>query len=257
MRQPHYLLTLLLGAFSGAILASVIFLPAYVEQVLGVSASKAGYFFTPLALASGIGAGGGGALVDRKGPIFTMIFASITAFCGAMLFPLWVNEIWQMFVASCILGLGFGTMLGAPINMLATERTADNKGVALGTMSLFRQIGMTIGPAIYAGFIARSFAGLGDQIAANLEEAGVDTSAIPVNMVNLTEEINPPELIAQIEQIPVPVVRDTLLQTIQDAVQSGYNKLYLASAIFAALTLLTTWILRTVRKREMQTEAEG
>lgn len=256
MSQPHYLLTLLLGAFSGAILASVIFLPAYVEQVLGVAASKAGYFFTPLALASGIGAAGGGALVDRKGPIFTMIFASITAFVGAMLFPLWVNETWQMFVASCILGLGFGTMLGAPINMLATERSADNKGVALGTMSLFRQIGMTIGPAIYAGFLARSFTGLGDQITANLEEAGVDTATVPVGMMDQMEGVNYPDMIAQLERIPVPVVRDTLLQIIQDAVQSGYNKLYLTSAIFAALTLLTTLILRSVRRRYAQLKSE-
>ncbi len=249
MRQPHYLLTLLLGAFSGAILASVIFLPAYVEQVLGVSASKAGYFFTPLALASGVGAAGGGALVDRKGPIFTMIFASITAFIGAMLFPLWVNETWEMFVASCILGLGFGTMLGAPINVLATERTADNKGVALGTMSLFRQIGMTIGPAIYAGFLARSFVGLGDQIAVNLEEAGVDTAAAPVGMMDQMEGMSVADMIAQLESIPVPVVRDTLIRTVMNAIQSGFNKLYLTAGIIAALTLVTTLILRAVRRR--------
>lgn len=249
MRQPHYLLTLLLGAFSGVILASVIFLPAYVEQVLGVAASKAGYFFTPLALASGIGAGGGGALADRKGPIFTMVAASIIACIGALLFPLWVNEIWQMFTASCILGLGFGMMLGAPINMLATERTADNKGVALGTMSLFRQIGMTIGPAIYAGFLARSFTGLGDRIAANLEEAGVHASAAPAGMIERMEEMNYQDMMAQLERIPVPVVRDTLVQTIQDAVQSGFNKLYLTTAVFAACTLLATVILHAIRRR--------
>ncbi len=249
MSQPPYLLTLLLGAFSGAILASVIFLPAYVEQVLGIAASKAGYFFTPLALASGVGAAGGGALVDRKGPIFTMIFASITAFIGAILFPLWVNETWEMFAASCILGLGFGTMLGAPINVLATERTADNKGVALGTMSLFRQIGMTIGPTIYAGFLARSFVGLGDKIADNLAEAGVDAAAAAPGMMDQLLGMSHPDMIAQLESIPVPIVRETLQRTIQDAVQAGYGNLYLTSAIFAALTLLTTVILRRVRRR--------
>lgn len=48
------------------LLAAVIFIPSYVEQYLGVPAAKAGYWMTPLALASGIGAWLGGALTDKK-----------------------------------------------------------------------------------------------------------------------------------------------------------------------------------------------
>ena len=258
MSNPAYVLTLLLGAFSGAILASVIFLPAYVEQVLGVEASKAGYFFTPLALASGLGAGGGGALVDRKGPIFTMTLASILSFIGAMLFPLWVTETWEMFVASCILGLGFGIMLGAPINMLATENSEGNKGIALGTMSLFRQIGMTIAPAIYAGFIARSFLNIGDQINTGLADAGVPVSAMPQEELEKLQQLDYQQMITQIEQIPVPVVRDTILQALRDAVSTGYGGLYWTAAIVAALALVTTLILSRVRKAKgLKVKEEG
>lgn len=256
MGRPNYLLALLLGAFSGAILASVIFIPAYVEQVLGVAASKAGYFYTPLALASGIGAGGGGALVDRKGPIFAMVLAGILSFIGAILFPLWVTETWQMIVASCILGMGFGIMLGAPINMLATENT-DNKGTALGTMSLFRQIGMTLGPAIYAGFIARAFLSLGDRIQDNLAEAGIDPSSVPAGQMSGLQDLEYPEMVAQIQQIPVPPVRDAILSALHDAVSWGYGNLYMAAAVVSALSLLTTITLHFVRKRKAAVKAEG
>jgi MFS family permease len=256
MKRPNYLLALLLGAFSGAILASVIFIPAYVEQVLGVSASKAGYFYTPLALASGIGAGGGGALVDRKGPIFAMVLAGVLSFIGAILFPLWVTETWQMIVASCVLGMGFGIMLGAPINMLATENT-DNKGTALGTMSLFRQIGMTLGPTIYAGFIARAFLTLGDRIEENLAEAGVDPSALPAAQLGGMENMEYPEIVAQIQQIPVPPVREAILGALHDAVSSGYGNLYMAAAVVSALSLLTTITLHFVRKQKAAAKAEG
>ncbi len=251
MKKPNYLFTLLLGAFSGAILASVIFIPAYVEQVLGVAASKAGYFFTPLALASGLGAGGGGALVDRKGPIFTMIFASLLSILGAVLFPFWVTETWEMIVASSILGLGFGIMLGAPINMLATENTEGDKGVALGTLSLFRQIGMTIAPTIYAGFIARSFLNIGDQMQVNLEKSGVDLANMPQGEFEKLQGLDFQQMIAQVEQIPVPTVRETILQTIHDTMSIGYGNLYLAAAVVAALTLITTILLYGVRKNKV------
>lgn len=255
MQRPNYLLTLLLGAFSGAILASVIFIPAYVEQVLGFSAGKAGYFFTPLALASGVGAGGGGVLVDRKGPIFTMVTASVLAVIGAILFPLWVIKTWQMIVASSVLGLGFGIMLGAPINVLATENTNKNKGVALGTVSLFRQIGMTIATTIYAGFIARSYMRIGSQMSANLEQAGIEASGMPHGGFEKLQGLDYRQLIDQVEQIPMPAIRETILHTIHDVVSKGYGNLYLATAVVAMITLVTTLILYKVRKGDKEIKA--
>lgn len=66
LAHPTYLLTLLVGGLSGALLAAMIYIPAFTEQVLGIAAESSGYWMTPLALASGIGAGFGGALVDKK-----------------------------------------------------------------------------------------------------------------------------------------------------------------------------------------------
>lgn len=248
IKKSNYLLTLLLGTFSGAILASVIFIPAYVEQVLGVSTDLSGYYFTPLAIASGIGAGGGGRLVDRKGPIFTLTLASLLAIIGALLFPLWVTNTWHMIIASCLLGIGFGSMLGAPLNVLATENSSSNKGIALGTLSLFRQIGMTIAPTIYAGFIARAFLDIGERIEQNLKEAGVDGSSSPVGELDQLQDLDYQEMIAQVEQIPVPPVRDAILEAIHGATSTGYNQLYLTASIVAGLTLITTIVLYGVRK---------
>lgn len=66
--------TLVIGFLSGGLLAAVIFIPSYAEQYLHVSAEKAGYWMTPLALASGIGAWMGGALTDKKGPVSQPFF---------------------------------------------------------------------------------------------------------------------------------------------------------------------------------------
>lgn len=251
LKRPTYRWTLFIGFLSGAFLASVIFIPGYVEQYLGVEASKSGYWFTPLALASGIGAGGGGVLVDKRGPIGTLIIASIICFIGFILFPLWVDTTWQMVVASCLVGLGFGMMLGAPVNVLATEGTEHNKGVSLGTLSLVRQIGMTIFPTIYAGFIARSFSSMGEEMKTNFQNAGVNQGMIPPGEMEKFMEVKDfQSMMNLVEQIPVPLIRETLTTTIHEAVGRGFNQLFICSAILAIICLISVFILGAIRKQK-------
>lgn len=246
--SSSYLWTLAIGFFSGAILASVIFIPSYVEQYLGVAADRAGYWVTPLALASGIGAGGGGALVDRRGPVFTLLIASLLAATGFLLFPLWVDATWQMAIASSFVGIGFGMMLGAPINVLATESTSD-KGAALGTLSLFRQVAMTLAPTIYAGFIARSFASIGGNIQENFKNANLQLPTAPGEMSKLSEFTDFQSLLSAINQIPIPQVREIILSAVHETIKIGYDALFYSGAVIAGLTLISVMVLHQVRKR--------
>lgn len=246
-----YRWALILGFLSGGILASVIFIPAFVEQFFGISSTKAGYWFTPLAIASGIGAGGGGAITDRKGPIFTLVLAAVFCIVGFLLFPLWVEQPWQMIVASCLVGFGFGTMLGAPINMLATEQSESSQGAALGTLSLIRQIGMTLMPTIYAGFLARSFTGLGERITAKFTEAGYAAGEIQGQMGEWTGDADFQTMMTQLDQIPIPQVRDILKSAVHDAVASGFNGLFVTAAIVSVLALVATFLTGAIRNKRL------
>ena len=125
---------------------------------------------TPLAIAAGIGAGFGGVFVDKKGPIFAVILSGIISIIGFFLFPLWIEAKWHFIVASVIAGIGMGIILGAPLNMLATEGVQKDKGSSIATLSLVRQIGMTLAPTIYAGFIARGFNEMPDLFATEFPE---------------------------------------------------------------------------------------
>jgi len=264
MRIPAYRLTLVMGVFSGAILASVIFVPAFVEQYLGVDSAMSGYWFTPLAIASGIGAGSGGMLVDRKGPTATLVVASSLAIVGFLLFGLWVENTWQMVVASSFVGLGFGTMLGAPLNVLASEHSENDKGISLAGLSLFRQMGMTIAPTIYAGFLARSFAGLGDNIQAKLGKAGISQAA-PLNMPGAggagTGQMDFATLKAGFESIPDPKVKDAMLGALHDTVDGGYASLFytaLGASVLMLIVAIATGIKRSRKRgREQAVGQEG
>lgn len=247
--------TLLIAFFSGAILASVIFIPGFVEQYLGVSSTASGYWFTPLALASGIGAGGGGYLVDRKGPIWTLSVAGLLSAIGFLLFPLWVEHIWQFVIASTLVGIGFGMMLGAPVNVLVTEQAGENnKGIAVATSSLFRQMAMAIAPTIFAGFLARSFSNLGSNIQSGLADRGIEVppAALEQYASGGTSGNDVSSLMAGLSKIPDANIRETLLQAVHQTTGQGYNGLFWSAVIFSVLTLIVALVTGRLRQKEKQ-----
>lgn len=267
MRQPRYLIVLLLGALSGGILASMIFIPAFTENVLGIAAEKSGYWLTPLALAAGVGAGLGGALVTKHGPVATVIISGLIAAVGFALFPLWIEARWEFVIASMIAGVGIGVILGAPLNILATEGLSANKGTALASLSLLRQIGMTIAPTVYAGFIARGYNNMGNLfrddfrgvLQGHIEEADLTPEALQ-ELAQIGQRIaaDPSAVdVSQMEEIVAsiqdPDLQDVILRSVseitQRAAEQGYGGLYWSAALLGVLIIVASLILVPLRRK--------
>ena len=261
LKQPPYLLTLLIGAFSGALLASMIFIPAFTEQVLGIEQSKSGYWMTPLAIAAGIGAGMGGVLTDKRGPMFTVFLSGIISLIGFFLFPLWIDSIWTFIISSFVAGFGIGIILGAPLNILATESTSKDQGSALASLSLARQLGMTIAPTIYAGFIARSYNDLpnlfAEELPTKLQEniANANLSAeaqaeFGQLMASISADTDMNELANSIQNADL---KEVIFSTVEDvtkiAAQNGFDGLFLSAGFIAAFIVIVGLILLPIRKK--------
>ncbi|OCS93451.1 MFS transporter [Caryophanon latum] len=265
MKQPRFLVTLLIGALSGAMLSAMIFVPAFSQQVLGISAEHSGYWMTPLALAAGIGAGLGGALVDKRGPIIAVALSGFVAAIGFLLFPLWIDVKWQFIVASVVSGVGMGILLGAPLNMLATEKLQDNKGTALASLSLVRTLGMTIAPTIYAGFIARGFNDLPTlfqtDFMAKFQQnmQGVELSQAGAQELQqlgaqfASADMSQQQMIESVNAVQDPALKEALMLTVQQlnemAAQQGYGGLFMSAAVISAGVLLLAFVLKPLREK--------
>jgi hypothetical protein len=273
IRQPRYLMVLLIGMLSGGMLVGMIFIPGFTENVLGIEAEKSGYWMTPLALASGVGAGMGGMLVSKRGPIFTVVLSGIVTAVGFALFPLWTALKWQFIISSMVAGVGIGIILGAPLNILATEGLRANKGTALASLSLLRQIGMTLMPTIYAGFIARGYNNMGELFRtdfrailnenvekANLSQEALDElAAIGRQMASGGgESANVGEIVGQIQD---PALRDVVERSVAEvtrmAAENGYGGLYWAAAVLGVLVIAAALILAPMRRKVAAPSAEG
>jgi EmrB/QacA subfamily drug resistance transporter len=267
--RPTYLLTLLIGALSGALLAGMIYIPSFSEQVLGIAAEYSGYWMTPLALASGVGAAFGGILVDKKGPILAVFLSGVITAIGFVLFPTWIDLKWQFIISSCIAGLGMGILLGAPLNFLATERLEKDKGSALAGLSLSRQIGMTIAPAIYAGFIVRGYNQLPSLFQSDfskilqkkMENADLSPEAIQefqkvVSNMPTTGASSSADYSKILEQIQDPTLKEIIQSSVDQitlmAAQDGYGGLFYSTVVIAVLVVLLAIILKPIRSRSLQ-----
>ena len=231
MRQSSFQLTLFLGLLSGGFLAGIIFIPAYVQQVLQVPVENAGYWLTPLAVASGIGAGLGGVLTDRMGAAKSIIIAGIVGLSGFMLFPFWVSGFPSFFVASVLAGIGLGFLLGAPLNVLVGECAGeDGQGAALGTLSLVRQIGLTLFPTLYAGFMTGAFNRVESAVNNEIGEQTLDLPAAAQDNYQLIQE--------QVQLIQDPQVRNHAADMIATVFKSGFSQMFITTAVLSFCVLM-------------------
>lgn len=238
LRKPTYSLTLVMGFLSGTFIGAVIFIPSFAEQILGISAAKSGYWMTPLALASGIGAGGGGFFVDRQGPVKTIVFAGIISIVGFGGLGYFVDTKLLFIIFSVIAGTGFGFVLGAPLTILTSNAAGKQKGSAIGTLSVARQVGITISPTIFATFIQNGFSKLGTLIPEKLQAHGINPDDIPEGMMDQVSDGGYARFTEQINQIPVPEVRTALLEAFDAAAQAAYTPIYLFTAVMALIMIV-------------------
>src|SRR5699024_2787032 len=105
-------------------------------------------------------------------------------------------------VFSVIAGVGFGFVLGAPLTVLTSNAAGRQKGSALGTLSVSRQIGLTIAPTIFGAFIQRGFSKIGPIIPEKLQEHGINPADMPEDAMKTLSETNYSDIQETIEKIP-------------------------------------------------------
>ncbi len=144
----------LLGA---TFLSLLVFLPLYLVNVLGVSATEAGLALIPLSLGVSAGAIGAGQLASRLGrykPIMLVAIA-VLLLAAALLTTLdadttYGRVVWLMVLA----GLGIGP--GFPLYTVAIQNAVDAGfvGQATSAAQFFRQIGGAVGTALMGAVLA-------------------------------------------------------------------------------------------------------
>ncbi len=166
--------------FGGVFLGAIIFLPVFMVNVVGLSATNSGLTILPLSFGIVLGNIVSGALASRLGSVKgILIGAGVLCVIGYLLLGTTLSAqsstlelTWKMVL------LGFGLGPAIPLFTLAVQSAVEPSriGEATGANGFFRQIGLTIGLAVLGSVFAD---GITKELQPRLEAA---TAALPANL---------------------------------------------------------------------------
>ncbi|MFQ1002958.1 MFS transporter [Modestobacter sp. SSW1-42] len=110
----------------------------------------AGLILLPFSLAS-FSASRIAARLDRShGPRVVLPLAALVLGAGQLLFALLRDELWQLFVAMTVVGLGVGTMFAALPGLIVGAVPKHETGSAMSLNQVMRYVGFSVGSALSA-----------------------------------------------------------------------------------------------------------
>jgi len=138
----------------------ILYVPLFMQGVLGVSATRSGSLLTPLLIAAVVGSMAAGQIVGRSGryrllAILGTILATVGMFLMAIMDKTTTNA--QVIRNMVVAGLGMGLM--QPIYTLVVQNVAPvtQRGAATASTQFFRAIGSTVGVAVFGSVLLSIF----------------------------------------------------------------------------------------------------
>ncbi|MFB7816109.1 MDR family MFS transporter [Paenibacillus chitinolyticus] len=146
--------------FSGAaFITASVYIPIFIQGVLGGSATNSGMVLLPMMLGSVVTATGGGFLMNKVSYRTIMIPTTAILVAGTLLLttlnadsPRWLVTIYMV-----IVGLGIGASFSVLSNAAIHLFDARQRGSASSTLNFLRSLGMTLGITIFGIIQSHAF----------------------------------------------------------------------------------------------------
>ena len=211
-----------------ALFGAIVYMPVFLQIVKSESPTGSGLQLTPMMLGVLAASITSGQLISRRGryKVFPIVGTVVMAFGLLLLSRLGVgSSVWTASVYMLVVGLGIGMVM--QVLVLAVQNSVDHRlmGVATSGTMLFRQIGGSIGVALFGAIFA-------NRLAANLAER--------LPGVRLPSTANP-EVVRQLPQ----GIHDTYVSAFAGALEP----VFLVGAAVGVAAFLLTWLLREMPLR--------
>ena len=151
-------ITMIVSFFIGCFVISLVLVPELAEYAMGDPLGSGGYYVLAIGLTSFVTTPVGGKIIDRVGPkpvIVTGLAVSIAGLLFLALVAIAAPSFATFVIGLAIVGAGMGMAMGAPTNYMILESVdPEDSTSAIATITLIRQIGTSLAPAVFVGLIA-------------------------------------------------------------------------------------------------------
>jgi EmrB/QacA subfamily drug resistance transporter len=231
-RIPVILVSNFIGVFSSAVLIGVnVYLPMWIQTILGHSATSSGLTLMPMSIAWPLGATFAGRYMYKIGSKFTAVIGAILiALGGTWLLSLELGSPYWYFVGIMIvigLGMGYAT---TPTTVLVQSAVGwQMRGAATASNTFTRSIGQTVGVAIFGTIFNNSLITYGKEHSNGAWSGGGNIS----NVLNS----------GAINKLPANVI-----DMIHQALAHGLHLVFILVFFLGAANLVVTLFLPSHKK---------
>lgn len=209
--------------YGAAFIICTVYIPIFVQGVLGGSASNAGLILTPMMVGSVIGSQTGGQFASRTSYRNIMIVSGIFFVLGIYLLSTLTMETPRALVTLFMVLAGLGVGFSFSVLSMSSIHNLEmrDRGSATSTNSFFRSLGMTLGVTIFGTiqnhiFTDKLKAIFPSELAKMAPKSG-DTSFLL--SPHATEKI-PPQILDGIKQALAASIADTFFWALIPAILS-------------------------------------
>lgn len=237
-------------------MGALIYISFFVQGVLAISPTYAGFVTMPMSIGMVITSAIGGQLISKTGKYKRFALIGMPIMMLGMIIMVFMNSVWMAVLAMIIFGLGLG--LGMPVFSLTIQNAVPHKelGAVTASMQLFRNLGGTIGIAVMGTVLATSMKN-------NLTEAvssgkGPDMTKLDPEMqkqfaafANPQTLTNQPALEKLHQSLPEGVQQEftKFVDMMRDALGSSLSTVFLAGALILAVAVVITFFLKEIPLR--------
>ncbi|WP_035318381.1 MDR family MFS transporter [Brevibacillus laterosporus] len=259
-RNDIFTISNIIGFIVGAgMYASIMYMPFFIQGVLGYSATHSSYLTMPMTLSLVVGSAVCGQLMTKTGTYKKFALGGLVLMLVGMYLLARMDQgtTGSSIVFNLIVfGLGLGVAM--PVFTITVQNAVKSKdlGVATASSQLFRSLGGTIGVAIMGTILSVR---IGSKMSESTAQLGIShLPNIPPELVQKISALHNPQILLdlqrldQIEKSLPPVLHELfnhVIANLRDALQYALAGVFLTSTWLLVFALLLTFFLREIPLR--------
>lgn len=239
--------------------ASIMYMPFFVQGVLGYTATHSSYLTMPMTLSLVVGSAVCGQLMTKTGTYKKFALFGLALMLAGMYLLSRMDQLTtggSIVLNLIVFGLGLGVAM--PVFTITVQNAVETKdlGVATSASQLFRSLGGTIGVAIMGTILSYRIGSKMSELTAQLGIGHLPN--ISPDLVQKINALHNPQILLdlqkldQIEKNLPPVLQELfehVIANLRDALQYALSGVFLASTWLLVFALLLTFFLREIPLR--------
>ncbi|ASS67095.1 MULTISPECIES: DHA2 family efflux MFS transporter permease subunit [Paenibacillus] len=238
------------------LMGAMIYLSFFVQGVLGISATYAGYVTMPMSIFMVVTSALIGQRISKSGKYKRYALIGVPIMILGMGIMIIMNSVWMAVLSMCIFGVGLG--MGMPVFSLATQNAVSHKelGVATASSQLFRNLGGTIGIAVMGTVMSNNLArhlkqALTSADAPDLSKLDPEVAKKMVEFANPQTLMNRPLIEATEKSLPeeARVIFVQMIDRIRDALGDTLSLVFATGTGVLCISLVLVFFLKELPLR--------